>query len=698
MNNKIQFNGKSYEWKWWEKADGSIGPCSYDSETTLIVKGEVPDFILGTAYNGETVYFIKKADLKDFFEANKKRLYMANASFDLRVADKVKALELIPFAEKNGRVIDLLLLDKLYYIGLYGMNINISLDKLSKKYLKVDLPKDYEDENGESVRTNYSKFLKKGVIDYDSMTHPYIEYAGIDAIATYEIAQVLLEKVVSFCANKEVDYKKLLSHHLQLKASIALDIMSGNGLHTDQEYLKNIRQELLKSINTSLFKLKELGWEPGKGSNKKMQEILEGLKIPLPRTGKTQKLSTSAEDLEPFVEDHEFIGEYIKYVKNKKLLDFTEDREEVVHARFNPIVATGRTSSFSPNLQNLPRDPRIRPIFRAKEGHCLVSIDYGQIELRTLAQICFDRYGFSKMLELINSGVDLHIYYASKLVGCAMEEVSKDQRQKGKIANFGFPGGLGIKSFIQFAKTSYGVILNEEEAKQLKNVWMDSFPEMKLYMEHKEIDDLVSSGLMQDYEANTGKKLEAKICAFIFKAIINGEQMTKSTGRAFTDEEKSWAFDILKNAKFPNKKEFTSKIKNHEGSRSLYQNFIRIFNTIKFNSGRVRGNCSYTQSKNTPFQGLASDGAKEAMWELTKSGYRLVNFIHDEFIFEIPLSSNLEEVEKDLIKIIVDSMKIHVPDVDIEADAEYMINWSKSGTHYVDDSGNLQPLEKKEAA
>ena len=53
-------------------------------------------------------------------------------------------------------------------------------------------------------------------------------------------------------------------------------------------------------------------------------------------------------------------------------------------------------------------------------------------------------------------------------------------------------------------------------------------------------------------------------------------------------------------------------------------------------TGRVRGRVSFTQARNTPFQGLAADGAKLALWELIRAGYRVVAFIHDEILIELP--------------------------------------------------------------
>ena len=56
------------------------------------------------------------------------------------------------------------------------------------------------------------------------------------------------------------------------------------------------------------------------------------------------------------------------------------------------------------------------------------------------------------MRSKINDGADLHKYYASVLFGTTEDKVEKWQRQAAKAANFGFPGGLGIETFIEFAK------------------------------------------------------------------------------------------------------------------------------------------------------------------------------------------------------------------------------------------------------
>ncbi len=62
----------------------------------------------------------------------------------------------------------------------------------------------------------------------------------------------------------------------------------------------------------------------------------------------------------------------------------------------------------------------------------------------------------------------------------------------GQCGNFGLPGGLGAKSFMDFARKTYGVILTETQAQRLKAQWLETWPEMRLYFDR--INQLVGLG------------------------------------------------------------------------------------------------------------------------------------------------------------------------------------------------------------
>lgn len=170
-----------------------------------------------------------------------------------------------------------------------------------------------------------------------------------------------------------------------------------------------------------------------------------------------------------------------------------------VHSRYD-IVASGRTSSSSPNLQNLRRLIGIRECFIPRKGKVFAQADYPQLELHTLAQACYDLFGHSSIGDLINKGVDLHLAFAAKALGISYEEAVKNKKRKdvktmrdiGKVFNFGRPGGLGTKvkkdgsepTLIAFARKTYGVTITAEDLQEYERVWLGMCPEMQEYFAH----------------------------------------------------------------------------------------------------------------------------------------------------------------------------------------------------------------------
>jgi DNA polymerase-1 len=118
--------------------------------------------------------------------------------------------------------------------------------------------------------------------------------------------------------------------------------------------------------------------------------------------------------------------------------------------------------------------------------------DYSQFELRTLSQVCIFNGWKSRMGEALNSGFDPHLEVAALILGISYEDAlerhkaADDEvyraRQTGKVANFGYPGGLGYARLVEFAKSQYGVIINEDEARELKQHWYQAWPEMEVYL------------------------------------------------------------------------------------------------------------------------------------------------------------------------------------------------------------------------
>jgi DNA polymerase I-like protein with 3'-5' exonuclease and polymerase domains len=91
-------------------------------------------------------------------------------------------------------------------------------------------------------------------------------------------------------------------------------------------------------------------------------------------------------------------------------------------------------------------------------------------------------------------------------------------------------------------------------------------------------------------------------------------------------------------------------------------------------------------SGNTPFQGLAADGAKKSLYTLTKKGYKLVAFVHDELDFELPIIRGPEgrvgvsaKAVDDICKTMCDEMQELTGRVPIAVDYVVSKKWKKDG-------------------
>jgi hypothetical protein len=69
--------------------------------------------------------------------------------------------------------------------------------------------------------------------------------------------------------------------------------------------------------------------------------------------------------------------------------------------------------------------------------------------------------------------------------------------------------------------------------------------------------------------------------------------------------------------------------------------------------------------------------------------YRLVNFIHDEILVELPEGSNLALHAEIVRNIMIESMQQVVPDVNVDVQYSVSEMWAKSAEMVVDEVGRL---------
>ena len=189
------------------------------------------------------------------------------------------------------------------------------------------------------------------------------------------------------------------------------------------------------------------------GSPKQLQEILYD-KLEMPALRKTQKgqrstaepvlqeLASRGYELPAIILEHRSLSK-LKSTYTDSLPHEINQRTGRIHTSYNQAVAaTGRLSSADPNLQNIPirtaEGRKIRQAFVPPPGKKLVAADYSQIELRIMAHLSGD----AGLLRAFESGDDIHRATAAEVFGCALEEVSDDQRRSAKAINFGLIYGM----------------------------------------------------------------------------------------------------------------------------------------------------------------------------------------------------------------------------------------------------------------
>lgn len=144
-----------------------------------------------------------------------------------------------------------------------------------------------------------------------------------------------------------------------------------------------------------------------------------------------------------------------------------------LHCSFNPSTAiTGRFSSSGPNLQNLPRTKGPRECFVARRGRHNWHLDYDQVEMKMFVHFAQDK----RMAKAIER--DIHRYVASQIYDCAEEDVTKEQRSRGKGGGFGILYGSGAATMAE-TMTKNGLKTEKKDAVFLVRKYHEEFPSVR---------------------------------------------------------------------------------------------------------------------------------------------------------------------------------------------------------------------------
>jgi DNA polymerase I-like protein with 3'-5' exonuclease and polymerase domains len=736
----IALGSSNVEFHPWKRRDGTVflKSFAFDCETSRIDDERPwrsPPYVLGAACDGQVGYFVKRDDVEAFFRAHADvPLVFHDAAFDLAVTHLL-APELDIYERVNEHLVwDTQLLHRLYCLATEGHTEcgegQSTLGHCAKLYLNLDLPKDVMDSRGKLVRLSYGQWLGKHPSEIEPI---YLEYLAKDAWATYKVYRrlhrlikgVLAEShdAWGFVSHEWLDEQRRqwgpLTHHIQLKAAIVLRAITANGLHVDGARRGQVSRDIGTVKEELRQELRREGYLPGQPSATKalkaiLRQISQKHRDWVPLLTPSGEISTSYDSLAPLADSEPFVKAYLEYDEIAKLdSNFLSKMSTTrIHPSFDVLKTTGRTSSFGElNAQNLPRDERVRSCFIPSRGHVFINADYAAIEMATLAQSLLTQFGLeSKLVEVLNAEKDPHRMVAALMLGKCESEVTAEERQKAKAINFAKPGGMGDKALKSYARTGLGVELSDAEIRALSDAWFELFPEMHEFLknEHELGYDIAAYfDLTPDtYEQHTGSRrfhghlksiddacVPHRFLGLMCRRALGQESPETDAGRRYTDEELDYFWSSVQRRAEEFAAHDRKALEDRRPSTGLQLAMRRLADraAVFTVTGRLRAGAGYTARHNNVFQGLAADGAKIALWKLWRAGYRIVNFVHDEVLVEVPREGELARHVKRIRRLMIAGMREVVPDVRVAVNPVATTVWSKQAKEVYDHRGHLQP-------
>lgn len=79
------------------------------------------------------------------------------------------------------------------------------------------------------------------------------------------------------------------------------------------------------------------------------------------------------------------------------------------------------------------------------------------------------------MIQAYRNGEDLHRLTASLLSGKSIDQVTKQERQSAKAANFGLIYAMGASGLCDYAREAYGVSMSLEQAEEFRQRFFDAY-------------------------------------------------------------------------------------------------------------------------------------------------------------------------------------------------------------------------------
>jgi uracil-DNA glycosylase family 4 len=343
--------------------------------------------------------------------------------------------------------------------------------------LYSELPKDLDTLTSLYTDIGYYGYKSKG------SQEEFWSYNCYDCLATYEAAEKIEEEMKE--ANVWEYYEKVTRPLID--SLIAIECR-GVPIDKEERARQTLEAEAVKLTEEILLSTEAGGFVNANPSNSLKYFLYEHLKLPKKRSGKGG-LATDEETLLSFMKRTpsnalarilkirklgKKLGTYLRVPLQKGRMHTsygvgaTMKKDSLTSAPVTGRLSSGKNivMNSGTNLQNQPRD-KIRKIFIPEEGYTWFKVDLAQAEARVTAYLAKEE----RMINVFETGGDIHTLNASWFFNKELKDVTKDERQAAKgNGTHGFNYGLTARGH----SANTGMPLNEST--RLYDLYFENFP------------------------------------------------------------------------------------------------------------------------------------------------------------------------------------------------------------------------------
>lgn len=262
----------------------------------------------------------------------------------------------------------------------------------------------------------------------------------------------------------------------------------------------------------------------------------------------------------------------------------------------------------------------LRGFLVAGKGKDLIAGDWSSIESRVVNWLS----GEEHILDIFRAGKDIYLANYNLMFGLAIDAITKEQRQIGKVSelSLGFGGGKG--AFQQMAK-NYGVKVPDKKAEEIKVAFRASRPKLVAYW--KALESAAISACLQPGTQVSAGPFERRVS---FKKAGSFLWCKLPSGRVLC-----YPYPKIEPKATP------------WGSMTDSLTYMSLVNNQWVRAETYGGSLCENVT-----QAVSRDILVDGMFRLRNAGFEIVMHIHDEIVVEVDEGKRSVEEVEDIMSIV----------------------------------------------